>query len=157
MWVSWSLIFFPTVIWLSGVVPDYWDQGAPWLVLVIVGTFTGSNTFLFVARYTEPGLLPTRPKPNPDHAGLSEAALKRVKKEHQVVIRQQAYPLPEFRAKFCSQTGNCVENFDHYCPWVGNSVGVRNYRYFVGFVSTRTPLTSHKLNSNPPVGSGSST
>jgi len=107
-------------------------------VILIAATFTTSMAFLFTARYTEPGLLPTRPKHNPDHEGLSEAQLKRVKREHQVVLSNNAFELPELRAKFCAQTANCVEKFDHFCPWVGNSVGVRNYRYFVGFVTVTT-------------------
>ena len=38
------------------------------------------------------------------------------------------------RAKHCSTSDRCVELFDHFCPWVGNTIGRGNRHYFLLFL-----------------------
>lgn len=50
------------------------------------------------------------------------------------------------RAKHCGYCNNCVEKWDHHCPWIGTCVGRRNYRAFVTMLASATALAAFCTN-----------
>jgi len=89
---------------------------------------------LFICNAVDPGFLPktsnTDPQP-PRSLEMTEIILEQKWCETCGLYR----PL---RTSHCSICDACVVEFDHHCPWVGNCVGKRNYKYFFTFVLTNT-------------------
>ena len=46
------------------------------------------------------------------------------------------------RSKHCRVSRKCVLVFDHYCPFLGNAIGLYNYKYFWGYIITHTLCVS---------------
>ncbi|KAJ7976510.1 S-acyltransferase [Quillaja saponaria] len=133
-----------------------------WYAVLIVGsvlTFL-DLTFLFLTSGRDPGIVPRNSKP-PEHdepfdmttpsmewvnGRTPHLKLPRTKEVyingHMVKVKFcdscLLYRPP--RASHCSICNNCVQRFDHHCPWVGQCIGIRNYRFFFMFISTSTIL-----------------
>ncbi|GMN63721.1 hypothetical protein TIFTF001_032806 [Ficus carica] len=116
--------------------------------------------FLFLTSGRDPGIIPRNSQPpesdsEPDtptpsmewvSAKASNLKIPRVKdvtvNGHTVKVKFcdtcLLYRPP--RASHCSICNNCVQKFDHHCPWVGQCIGLRNYPYFIMFISSSTIL-----------------
>jgi palmitoyltransferase ZDHHC9/14/18 len=95
---------------------------------------------LFLTGCKDPGVIPRQPSPST--ADSPHRFLPRTKEVsvpstgRSVTVRWNEstnfYQPP--RAHHCSVNDDCIERFDHHCPWVGTTIGRRNYRNFLLFV-----------------------
>ncbi|PIN05821.1 DHHC-type Zn-finger protein [Handroanthus impetiginosus] len=136
------------------VVPWY-----PILIVAIVLTLLDIY-FLFLTSSRDPGIVPRNTKPpecdetfelnSPSMEWVNDRTPRlRLPRTKDVLVNGHSvkvkfcdtcllYRPP--RASHCSICNNCVLRFDHHCPWVGQCIGIRNYRYFYMFITTSTIL-----------------
>ena len=123
--VSLTMVFVTWLTYLGLLVPL---MDIPLCYLIGLLFFILNVLFLLITAFTEPGIIPRRP-PSQLLESMSEEMRDKVQYCHTCRIVRPP------RAKHCRYCDNCVEVFDHHCPWTGTCIGVRNYRYFFTFVS----------------------
>ncbi|XP_061122754.1 palmitoyltransferase ZDHHC18-B-like [Syngnathus typhle] len=136
----------------------------PFLVKHLTGCIPAIGGVLFVfvlvtllqTTFSDPGILPRATtaeaidieKQIDDTGSPSYRPPPRTKEiliNQQVVKLKYCFTCKMFRpprTSHCSLCDNCVERFDHHCPWVGNCVGKRNYRFFYAFIVSLSFLTA---------------
>lgn len=159
-------VFYLTLILIVGTCALFFAFECPYLsvhlspaipVFAII-LFMFVTAMLLRTSFSDPGVMP---RALPDEASYIEMEIeaangnvpqgqrpppriKNVQINNQLVKLKYCYTCKIFRpprASHCSICDNCVERFDHHCPWVGNCVGKRNYRYFYLFVLSLSLLT----------------
>ncbi|KAK8691882.1 hypothetical protein V6N13_075377 [Hibiscus sabdariffa] len=135
-----------------------YDAGYAIMVVAIVFTIH-VLIILFVTSARDPGIIPRNSRPpeeEPHHdssvsaeAGNRQTPGRQFPRTKEVMVNGilvrvkycstcMLYRPP--RCSHCSICNNCVERFDHHCPWVGQCIGLRNYRFFFTFVSSASLL-----------------
>jgi len=131
------LILIPSAIFLADTCPHLLASGVTPLLPAGVMVLLALLLYFFARTCAcDPGIVPRR------SALLEERARKAQSQGQGVVINGRCVTLKYCptcniyrppRASHCKICNNCVEHFDHHCPWVGNCIGKRNYRWFLLF------------------------
>jgi len=97
------------------------------LVVLSFMLFTTQLVALLCTALTDPGILPRRPP----SAVVESMPMQMKERMHYCPT---CHIIKPHRTKHCRICDNCVQEFDHHCPWVGNCIGARNYRFFLLFI-----------------------
>lgn len=132
MGFSYVLIIVPSVFIFHSIVPELGQYNSSMMSIIGLILLLYSSLNLLLAGVTEPGILP-RNDPEPHvNAVLPTGASTTGPNAWKYCETCNIYRPP--RSKHCTACQNCVEIFDHHCPWTGNCIAKRNYKYFYRFV-----------------------
>ncbi|CAD7948168.1 unnamed protein product, partial [Amoebophrya sp. A120] len=107
--------------------------------VTVQGWFFLASTLLFLHSYanaifTEPGFIPDsrawRMHANNDGSELAPFLIEKKKDGLLRHCKWCAKYKPD-RAHHCRVLGKCVLKMDHHCPWICNTVGFYNHKYFM--------------------------
>ncbi|XP_076290504.1 zinc finger DHHC-type containing 8 isoform X2 [Lasioglossum baleicum] len=142
---AWTVLLGTTTLFFCFPCQYYVFRWGTW-----VPALQGVITFLVLANFTlatfmDPGVIP-KASPDEDKEDEFSAPLYKSVDINGITVRMKWCPTCKFyrppRCSHCSVCNQCIETFDHHCPWLNNCIGRRNYRFFFFFLLS---LSFHML------------
>lgn len=107
------------------------------LIIVMAITFVVTVSAAYLASTTDPGIIPRASSAPQSIITFPTVRERAVSYRGRLVTLKYCDTCRIWRpprSSHCATCNNCVRRFDHHCPWLGNDVGLRNYRSYFTFV-----------------------
>ena len=104
----------------------------PYLLIIEILLFVVSFILCMVCIFSNPGVVPRNNNMLYNYKNTLIVLRGRLFKSKICKTCLIARPIGTSHCKKCN---NCVNKLDHHCNWIGNCIGIQNYRYFFYFIN----------------------
>jgi len=138
-----ALVGIPSIVFAIFVGERFWSRyDREYVLLVGILLALLSLATLLTTAFTDPGIIPRKPRTGKGvHSNTPR--LQDICVDGKIIRLKYCRtcniirPPRSFHCPICD---NCVERFDHHCPWIGTCIGLRNYVWFSCFVWSTAAL-----------------
>lgn len=125
------------LLFILFICPYLWYEVSIMIPLLSIQLFALSLFFMGLTMMTDPGIIPRKEI----FLALGEVPEQFITEgEEKKKFCKTCQIYKPLRSNHCSRCDNCVEVYDHHCPFVNSCIGKNNYKYFVMMVAMLTLL-----------------